>query len=470
MTGVDSFRQKCKSDLLTFTQVMFEARKGTSMKLNWHQQAMCEALEQVALGKITRLIINVPPRSGKTEIAVVNFIAWCMGNWPDSEFIHASYSKRLATNNTFHARSVMQHEVYSAIFGTADFRDDSNAKDEFRTGQGGIVYATGAEGTITGYGAGKMRSTFGGAIIIDDPHKAGEGNSKTRRENVIDWFLTTMESRKNDTNTPIIVIMQRLHDQDLSGFLLNGGNGEKWHHISIPAINDKGESFWPEQFPTSDLCRLESTDSYRFAGQYMQRPIVLGGNIIKGDWFHIHTQPPIIKQRLIYADTAQKTAERNDYSVFEYWGTGEDGRIYLLDLIRGKWEAPELERRAIAFWQKHKAADAARYGQLRQMKIEDKASGTGLIQAIKTKAQVPVAGIQRTKDKYTRLLDVVGYIEAGQVSLPQDAPFVSDFINECESFSADDTHSHDDQVDPMIDAINDLLASNNTATLWERML
>ena len=104
------------------------------------------------------------------------------------------------------------------------------------------------------------------------------------------------------------------------------------------------------------------------------------------------------------------------------------------------------------------------------MKIEDKASGTGLIQGLKLKAQIPVAGIQRTKDKYTRLLDIVGYIESGQVSLPQDAPFVSDFVSECESFSADDTHAHDDQVDPMIDAINDMLASSNTANIWERMI
>ena len=219
-----------RCDLLTFVRTMFKARKGIDLVDNWHQEAICNALERVVMGDCKRLIINVPPRSGKTEIAVINFMAWCMGNFPDSEFIHASYSKRLATNNAYNVRAIMQHEQFCEIFDHTQIKRDSSAKDEFRTEQGGIVYATGAEGTITGYGAGKMRDTFGGAIVIDDPHKAGEAMSDTMRENVIDWFTTTMESRKNRPDTPIIVIMQRLHESDLSGYLLAGGNGEEWEH------------------------------------------------------------------------------------------------------------------------------------------------------------------------------------------------------------------------------------------------
>ena len=213
----------CRTDLLTFSQTMFKARKGADFKYNWHQDAICEALEKVVTGQIKRLIINIPPRSGKTELAVVNFLAWAMGSFPDSEFIHATYSKRLATANAYSARAVMLHEKYSEIFPHVKLSGDSKAKDEFRTDNGGLVYATGAEGSITGIGAGKMRGYFGGAIIIDDPHKAGEANSDTMRQNVLDWFTTTMESRKNSPETPIIVIMQRLHEDDLSGFLLNGG-------------------------------------------------------------------------------------------------------------------------------------------------------------------------------------------------------------------------------------------------------
>lgn len=170
---------------------------------------------------------------------------------------------------------------------------------------------------------------------------------------------------------------------------------------------------------------------------------------------------------MIYADTAQKTGERNDYSVFECWGKGEDGKIYLLDLIRQKWEAPDLKRAALDFWQKHKAVQ--NQGALRQMKIEDKASGTGLIQDLKRggpgQAAMPIAGIERNKDKLTRVMDVVSYIESGHVCLPVSAPWVNDFIAECEAFTADDSHAHDDQIDPMCDAITDLMATKSRGFL-----
>src|SRR5699024_6245641 len=243
-------------------------------------------------------------------------------------------------------------ETYQAIFSHTELSGDSKAKDEFRTAQGGIVYATGADGTITGYGAGKMRGTFGGAIVIDDPHKAGEANSDTMRQNVIDWFVTTMESRKNSPDTPIIVIKQRLHENDLSGFLLNGGNGEEWEHLKIPAITGDGESFWPEQFPLDMLNRLRDTSSYVYAGQYLQEPAPIGGGMFKQEWLRHWSVLPEIEYRMIYADTAMKTGEQNDYSVFQHWGKGKDGKIYLLDMIRGKWEAPQLLQHAIAFWDK----------------------------------------------------------------------------------------------------------------------
>jgi len=448
----------CRSDLLAFTKTMFQARKGIPLKNNWHQKAICDALERVVLGYTNRLIINIPPRSGKTELAVINFIAWCMGNFPESEFIHASYSKRLATNNTYNARAVMQHEKYAEIFGTPVFRGDSNAKDEFRTDQGGVVYATGAEGTITGYGAGGMEQRFKGAIIIDDPHKAGEGNSDTMRANVLDWFSTTMESRKNSPHTPIIVIMQRLHEEDLSGFLLNGGNGEGWEHLKIPAINNDGESFWPEQFPIDDLKRLESANAYRFAGQYMQNPSPIGGGIFKDHWWQFYKALPVIRYRIIYADTAQKTKEHNDYSVFQCWGFGNDGKIYLLDMVRGRWEAPELLTRARAFWEKHKAITDKRHGVLRTMKVEDKSSGTGLIQQLRP--GIPVVGIPRSIDKVTRAMDAAPQIEVGSVVLPDPemAPWLSDLLYEATGFP---NATHDDTIDPLIDAVSDMLISND---------
>ena len=437
----------CRIDLLQFAKVMFKARKGANLKENWHQAALCNALERVVLGKTKRLIINVPPRSGKTELAVINFMAWCMGNWPDCEFIHASYSKRLATTNTWNARAIVEHEQFAKIFGAPKLRHDSNAKDEWRTSQGGIVYATGADGTITGYGAGKMRATFGGAIIIDDPHKAGEGNSDTMRQNVLDWFGTTMESRKNTPDTPIIVIMQRLHENDLSGWLLAGGNGERWDHLCIPSETSDGGSFWPEQFPIADLKRRESANPYVYAGQYMQRPAPIGGGLFKDDWWKFYTAMPPIKWRAIYADTAQKTKDHNDYSVFQLWGESQSGQAVLIDQIRGKWEAPELLTQARAFWNKHRSAG------VRSFNIEDKVSGTTLIQTL-AREGVPVVPIQRNTDKITRAMDAAPLVQSGNVLLPEDAPWLSDYLAE---FSQFPNGSNDDQVDPTMDAVKSIL-------------
>ena len=418
---------------------------------NWHQRKICQSLEQVLLGRVNRLLINVPPRSGKTETAVKSFIGWGMGMFPDSEFIHASYSKRLATSNTYEVRAMMQNETYKEIFPWTALQDDSKARDEFRTAHGGIVYATGADGTITGYGAGKMRPGFGGAIIIDDPHKAGDANSSVMRKNVIDWYQQTMESRLNKRSDPIIIIMQRLHEDDLSGWLLGGGSGEKWNHINIPARTDEGTSFWPAQFPDEMLDRLESSSPYVFAGQYMQRPSPLGGGLFRDNWWRYLAAPPPIQWRTIYADTAQKTADHNDYSVFQCWGYSVTGQAVMLDMIRGKWEAPELEAMARAFWAKHKATQ--NQGTLRAMKVEDKVSGTGLIQTLKREG-IPIIGMKRNVDKITRAFDAAPLIESGNVILMQDVPHLTDFISEASTFP---NAAHDDMIDAAMSAISDIL-------------
>ena len=444
---IAKFQRECRRDLLTFSKAMFLARKGTPMRDNWHQAAICTALEQVAIGKTKRLIINIPPRAGKTELAVINFIAWCMGNWPDSEFIHASYSKRLATNNTWNARSVMQHEAYAAIFGAPQLRNDSNAKDEFRTEQGGIVYATGADGTITGYGAGKMRTHFGGAIVIDDPHKAGEASSDTMRQNVIDWFSTTMESRKNSPDTPIILIMQRLHENDLSGYLLRGGNGETWEHLNIPAITDDGESFWPVQFPLSDLRRLEAADSYRFAGQYMQQPAPTAGGVIKPDMIQVvDAIPANVAEWCRGWDLASTLG--GDFTAGAKLARLHDGRYMIADMVRDRLESHQRDAMI--------KATASRDGRQLKQSIPQDPGQAGKSQVLAF-AQL-LAGHNahfspETGDKVTRATPLASQINAGNVIMLRGA-WNQAFMDECRMFP---NGSFDDQVDAASRAFNGLL-------------
>ena len=189
-----------------------------------------------------------------------------------------------------------------------------------------------------------------------------------------------------------------------------------------------------------------------FAGQYLQRPAPIGGGIFKDEWWQYYKVLPKIKYRAIYADTAQKTKEQNDYSVFQCWGMGEDGRIYMIDMVRGKWEAPELLVIAKAFWDKHKAQPKI-MGTLRQFKVEDKVSGTGLIQQLKQK-KVPVVGIPRSIDKVSRAMDAAPHVQSGNVVLPEDSEWLSDILNEATSFP---NATHDDTLDPLMDAVSDML-------------
>jgi len=209
----------------------------------------------------------------------------------------------------------------------------------------------------------------------------------------------------------------------------------------------EGELMFPERFSEAQVQELERTlGSYGTAGQLQQRPAPRGGGIIKEAWFRYYTLLPRLEFRTIHADTAQKTGEENDYSVFQCWGRSITGEAVLIDQIRGKWEAPELVVQARAFWHKHKADAGV---PLRSMIVEDKVSGTGLIQTLRREG-IPIIPLQRNKDKMSRGYDAAPFVESGNVLLPIDAHWLSDFLAEAASFPGG---AHDDQLDPMFDAI-----------------
>jgi len=192
----------------------------------------------------------------------------------------------------------------------------------------------------------------------------------------------------------------------------------------------------------------------------MQTPAPIGGGLFKDEWWRYYTVLPKIKRSIIVADTAMKTKEQHDYSVFMCWGECERGNIYLLDLLRGKWEAPELEKAFVAFYNKNKHNESFR---LQKAFIEDKASGTGLIQKIKREYKIPIAGIKRdSTDKVSRAMNVVGFIEACYVFLPTDAPFLNDLLAECRMFP---NGKNDDQIDFISDGLNELLNNKKDFTI-----
>lgn len=492
----------CLEDGLFFARYFFKHRENNKFRVNWHHVWITDTLQGVMDGTYKNVIITVPPGSSKTELAVINFVARGLAINPWCRFLHLSYSDDLALQNSQKARDLIASEEYQQLW-SREIAEDQKSKKRWNVMVNGKLaggcYATSLGGQITGFRAGHMAEGFQGAIIIDDPMKPEDAFSTPKVDAANRRLLTTVKSRRANPDTPIILIMQRIAENDPVGFIKGGNIPGEWHHIKIPAVIDEAFvktlpmkyqsmverdaetrfSYWPYKERIAELLTMERGEGmdqtgsrisrHVFASQYQQDPVAIGGNIIKSEWFQYYSVAPVMRERKIFVDTAQKTKERNDYSVFECWGRGKEGGIYLIDMIRGKWEAPELKKMALLFWQKHQAADATKMGQLRQMVVEDKSSGTGLIQELKKLNSIPVKGLERVKDKLTRVMDVVSYIEAKTVFLPEEAPFTADFVTECEAFTADDTHSYDDQIDPMVDAIVDLLSTSNKLKVWENL-
>lgn len=456
--------------LLDFSRYFFHEREGAKFLEGPHHRLIASTLDDVLRGQISRLIINVPPGYTKTEMAVVSLIAKGFQINPAARFIHATFSDDLARENSDKAKSLIGLEGYQAIRQIA-IREDSRAKDRWKTVQGGGVLAKAAGGPITGFRAGYMdRSKFTGALIIDDPLKPDDAFSPTVRKRVNQRATNTFRSRLAHDDVPIIVIMQRLHSDDFSNYLLTGGTGEKWHHLMLPVLIDRSQEYpmewthgipvphelpdgplWPEKHDADEIEVLKA-DAYTFASQYMQRPVSAEGALFQMAGFGYWHELPPLEWTKIYVDTAQKTGERNDFSVFQLWGKSKGKGVYLIDQIRGKWEAPDLEANALAFWTKSRGISPV---PVRGAAVEDKVSGTGLIQSLRRKG-VPVSEIKRTRDKYTRGMDAAPWVASGMVHLPADVPWLPSLRSELQIFDGLGT-GHDDQVDPLMDAVADML-------------
>jgi len=426
----------------------------------WHVDAICDHLEGVTRGDLSRLLINIPPGTMKSTLTAVFWPAWEWGplGLGHLRYISASHAQDLATRDTLKMRRLIQSQWFQDRW-PLELSIDQNQKTYFENKQTGFRQAS-AVASLTG--------KRGDRVIWDDPHSVEAAISDAHRETAIRVFQDTLPTRlTNPDRSSIIIVMQRLHEQDVSGHILSNDLG--YEHLCLPMEyetkrpcstsigfkdprTEDGELLFPERFPAEVVERDKNQmTEWAVAGQFQQRPSPLGGGIFRDDYWRYYRDMPRLKYRIIYGDTAQKTAEQNDYSVFECWGVTWDNQLVLVDLIRGKWEAPELLIQARAFWAKHQTADR-QFGVLRSFKIEDKVSGTGLIQTLKREG-VPVVAIQRDRDKYTRALDAVPTVAAGHVLLPESASWLSDFLAEAGAFP---NGAFDDQVDPMLDAIADL--------------
>lgn len=469
--------QECRDSFWAFRQYVNSRKKKKPMKIGWFQRQFAHELQRfydgLVAGTRPKLIIEAPPQHGKSE-TVVDFIAWLAGKNPDLAAIYTAFSERLGVRANLRMQRVVGGDRYRRVFP-----DTSIVVKGFVTEDGYQATRNRSLLEYVGYEGSFRNTTVRGSIngesldigVIDDPIKGREAAaSETMRDGAWEWLTNDFLTRFSE-EAGLLVTATRWHVDDPIGRLKKHFDESEipYRVLSFAAIAEvdepnrrAGEPLFPELKSLAFLLERKGVMADGdWQALYQKNPQLPGGNVIKGEWFKYYSVLPKIKYRMIYADTAQKTKEANDYSVFECWGLGADGKIYLLDLVRDKWEAPELRKQAILFWNKHKALDSNELlGTLRKMKVEDKTSGTGLVQEIKRAGKFPIEGIERSIDKYTRALDGLGYIENGFVVLPIDAAFTHDFVKECKDFTANDSHLFDDQIDPMLDAIKDLLAGS----------
>ena len=453
----------------------------------WHLEALCDHLQWTTEGKIRRLLINIPPGHAKSVIVSVLWPAWVWARDPKWSAIFASYELGLVTRDAVRSRDLLDSDWYVDLFRNPsddrawEWNDDQNAKKLYKNTQGG-----GRQAVSVGSGTGYRAET----LVVDDPLSADQANSDTERENANRWFFETMSTRFNDPETATkIVIMQRLHEADLSGEITRR-EGAKWCHLSLPSIFEgkasvsrsiSGEVLWtdprvldgqllfPQKFSRSVLDDLKtSLGSRAFETQHQQRPSPAAGNVIKRDWFRhrwarpdelpaalgieARTLPPKFDRILIVTDAAFKAKEDSDRVAIGVFGLKRPD-LYLIDLI---WDRLTFTETLNALRGLKK-----KWPSVGRIAIEDKANGSAIIDTLK-KELSGIVGFEPQGGKVSRVSACAPFLEAGNVWIPISASWASDLIEEAVSFPKG---AHDDGIDMLASAVLQTLLGDSMGAL-----
>lgn len=457
----------------------------------WFQYEVCTKLQlwydEYIKGNRPVLILCTPPQHGKSDM-VTDFLAWISGKLPDKRAIYASFSERLAVRANLAMQRTLSSTKFSKVFPCTQLPTFSN--NNASRSREFIEYVCNNEITGGSFRNTTVRGSITGESldigVIDDPIKGREeANSATVREKTWEWFTDDFLTRFADDGG-LISIATRWHIDDPIGRLIE--RYPKCIVASYPAVathdephRKEGEALFPEHKSLDFLLDKKAMMSVEsWTSLYQQSPIVTGGNIIKSEYIKRYTKLPALKHIRIFVDTAAKTKQMNDYTVFGAYGLGQDGCLYVLGILRGKWEFTPMKQRAKDFWYKFKSISVNGFdAPLRDLVIEDKSAGIQLIQDLKREEVIPITPVQRNVDKYTRLQNVIGYINSGYLYVPDasaevldsfiSTDWVQDFIAECEQFTGRGDN-HDDQVDTLIDALQYMLANESTnVSVWERL-
>jgi predicted phage terminase large subunit-like protein len=430
-------QNKAKNDFLSFVKCVWpQFIEGA------HHRHIAKKFNKMAKGEITRLIVNMPPRHTKSEFASYLLPSWMVGRNPQLKIIQVTHTGELAIRFGRKAKHLLDSEDYHKIFDTR-LQEDSKAAGRWETAQGGEYFAAGVGGAITGRGA--------DLLIIDDPHSEQDAMSPSALENAYEWYTSGPRQRLQPGGR-IILVMTRWSTKDLTGILLKNQKevkGDQWELIEFPALMDDGEPMWPEYWKKEELEKAKATlPVQKWNAQWMQAPTSEEGAIIKREWWRMWKSdkiPPLTHVIQSY-DTAFMKTETADYSAITTWGIffpSEDkgAHLLLLDAIKGRYEFPELRRRALQQF---------KYWEPETVLVEAKASGLPLTYELR-KMDIPVVNFtpSRGNDKHVRVNSVAPLFESGMIWAP-DQKFSEEVIEECAAFPHGD---YDDLVDSMTQAV-----------------
>ena len=408
-----------------------------------HHRKIAQKFEDIASGKIKRLIVNMPPRHTKSEFASYLFPAWMVGKNPKLKVIQTTHTGELAVRFGRKMKNLVDQESFRQVFEDCRIAADSKAAGRWETNKGGEYYAAGIGGAITGRGA--------DLLIIDDPHSEQDALSETAMDSAYEWYTSGPRQRLQPGGA-IVIVMTRWSTKDLTGKLLNAQTepkADKWEVVEFPAIMPSNNPVWPNYWKLEELEAVKaSLSEAKWQAQWQQNPTSEEGSIIKREWWKEWRQkdiPDLIHIIQSY-DTAFSKKETADFSAITTWGVFypqyKGPHVILLDVRKGRWDFPELKKIAL---------EEYKYWEPETVIIEAKASGTPLTHELR-QVGVPVVNFVPSKgnDKHVRVNSVAPLFESGRVYYPADKRWAEEVIEECAAFPYGE---HDDLVDSTTQAL-----------------
>lgn len=448
----------CESSTLNFTRYFFKHRFGRKFIASEHHIKICEALDKVISGEIKKLIINIAPRYGKTELAVKNFMAYGLAINPSSRFIHLSYSDDLALDNSEEVKEIVKSEEYQQMFSKVQVKPKSDSKKKWYTSEQGGVYATSTAGQVTGFGAGVVdleeeidlnflensTGTFAGALIIDDPIKPEDADSMVTRNRINERWDSTIKNRVNSRNTPIIIIMQRLHEEDLCGYLINQAPDD-WTILSFPSIKPDGTALWPFKHTLEELIKLRNENELVFDRQHMQDPKTSKGILFNRKELNRFSLADLtndgLETTLGYCDVKDEGIDNLSFPFAKIY----KGKVFIHDVVFSNATVEQTLPQSAAKILEHK---------VNYVRVEKNNQGSGFIRDLRKLVPAEkVLSVNNTVSKLSRVWNEYGFIMK-YVYFLEDADIIpgSDydkFLRNVCSFMKDGSSKVDDGADSL---------------------